>query len=167
MKREISNEKIQTLPVFLFLGLTIASLVNLFFFDEYSLIGKAASIVLFLVFGIVQWYLSTKFYKVSFDSDFLYFSHFQRTQKKVGLEHVLDIIPIPIPIRVFWLNSYIVTITYLENDDKKKVRFFSKGAFENLGSIKGIPHLEKLRQCVLDKKYGRSQSIAQKTGPDK
>jgi c-di-AMP phosphodiesterase-like protein len=154
MKKEISKEPFQTLPLFFLIIAMMVSLIIYVFVNNNSPVAKALSLILLLACGILFWFVSVKFYRVSFDSQFIYYSHFKQS-RKIDLKDVLEITPTAIPIRIFYLNSYIITITYLENDIKKKIRFFSKGAFKVVGSVNGIPHLEQLREKVLDKKYSR------------
>jgi hypothetical protein len=98
-------------------------------------------------------YYSTRLYNVSFDHDFLYFSRFGR-ERRVGLDQVSDIkigvVPWP-----FYLTTYLVTIFYSDGDRVKKIKFFSRGLFRIVGSIREIPHLDTLRKFIKEKKYGR------------
>jgi hypothetical protein len=89
---------------------------------------------------------------VFFDAENLYFSRFGKEQH-INLHSVTDIHVNVFPLKMFYLNSYIITIEYNEQDQLKKIKCLSKGIQHITGTVKEIPHLDRLRKIVRDKKY--------------
>ena len=101
----------------------------------------------------LSWLFLFPVYKVSFDTDYLYCSRPGRAHK-IGLDRITDVKTGIFPFRIFHLSCYIITIRYSEDGSKKKIRFFSKGKL-GIATVRDIPHIGKLREYVLHKKYGR------------
>ena len=155
MKRQISNRLTPFIPIFFFLlGLTIGTAILIVFSGKLSFNGVILMSVASVVFGIVGLFYSKRFYQVSYDSDFLYFSRSRRSDK-IALENVSEIMPNVFPLPFFYTNGYIVTIHYRDKEINKRIRFFSKSTFRDVGSVKGIPQLDTLKHLISDKKYGR------------
>jgi len=155
MKRQLSNEFSHLLPlIFFVLGLSIAIIVFFLFVPDMSTLETFIVVLASLVIGFLFSYYSIRFYSVSFDSDFLYFSRFKREQK-VSLDKVADIRVSVLPLRIIYLNTYVVTITYIGLGKNEKIRFLSRGIFRMVGSIREIPNLDTLRKFIQEKKYGR------------
>jgi len=155
MRRQLSTEYYYLQPLqFAVAGLAVGAGIVCFFISDVSWLGKFASVLILLLAGLTAFYFGARLYKVSFDSDFLYFSRFGQ-EKKVPLEKVSNIKVSVLPWPIFYLTSYPVTISYTENDSIKKVRFLSRGIFRIVASIRQIPLLDTLKQYIREKKYGR------------
>ena len=155
MRRQLSNEHSYLLSgIFFVIGASIGIVIVLVFFTVTYSPGAIVLTLIPITIGLLGWYYSIRFYNVSFDSDFLYFSRFGRRQK-INLETISDVKTSVLPIRIFYLRSYIVTIIYGEFPSKKKIRFLSRGIFRIVGSIGEIPNLDILRSFIKEKKYGR------------
>jgi hypothetical protein len=155
MKRQISHDQTQLIQLLFFLlGLTLASFLAVLFFNGFSDLGKAPLIGSVILVGLLFYYYSTKFYKVLFDNDFLYFSKF-RQANKISIDKVISIKTSVFPLRFFYRNVYVLTIEFTDNDLTKKIKFLSKGATGLVGTTTNIPYFDILRQLISDKKYGR------------
>jgi hypothetical protein len=154
MKQQISYRQTEIVQMlFFFTGLTVASIIAFLFFNDFTGFGQTVLTAMVFLTGLFFYYYSTRFYKVLFDHDFIYFSRFRHAQK-IGIEKVLSVKPGVLPLRFFYSNIYVVTIEYLNDASKKKIRFLSKGAAGPAGTINNIPFLDGLRQLINDKKYG-------------
>jgi hypothetical protein len=157
MKRQLSNEFSYLFPLmFSFSGVAVAAIILVIFFTDAPAFEKVLSTLILLIFSFVTGYYPIRLYKVSFDPDYLYFSRFGREQK-VSLDKISDVKISVIPWSIFYLTSYPVKITYLDITENrvKKIRFFSRGIFRIVGSIREIPNLDTLKKFIKEKKYGR------------
>jgi hypothetical protein len=103
----------------------------------------------FLLPSLVFFFFTVR--KVSFDREYLYFADSGHSQK-LDLKQIIEIRTGIIPVFLFQLKTYLITIVYEENAKKKKIRFLSRPLFGS-GSVRGIQHIDTLRKYVLNKKY--------------
>ena len=155
MRRQLSSEYSYLVPIIFFIiGVGVGTVLILLLVSDVSRFGRAAIIVIPVIIGFLAGYYSIRFCNVSFDSEYVYFSRFGR-ERKVSLDRVANIKVNVLPLGIFFLRNYIVTIKYTEVDQVKKAWFLSQGIFRIVGSVREIPHLDTLRKFIKDKKYGK------------
>jgi hypothetical protein len=155
MKQQLSHEYSLYVP-FLFFGIGVGVGTLLFWLLGFSSSGPGRMIFFIVSFlmGISTLFYSLRFYNISFDAENMYFSRFGKKQH-ISLHSVTDIDVNVFPLKMFYLNSYIITIEYTEQDQLKKIKFISKGIPLIAGTVKEIPHLDMLRRSIKDKKYSK------------
>lgn len=156
MRRQISHDQTKTgQGLLFFVGLTVVSIISVYFLDksdsDFSISRFALTALTIICFiGLLYYYSTARFYTVTFDNDFIYFSRFNK-MGQVRIDKIINVRPSIFPLKLFYKNVYSVTIEYLDNDIKKKIKFLSKGDSE-YGTIDDIPFLDTLRQLIKEKK---------------
>lgn len=158
MKRQLSNNQTQLAQITLTLlgaGLPVLTIYILTFSDNnFRTVGEIALASLSILLGLSIIYFSLQLQNVSFDRDFIYIARFKQL-KKIDIGNILEVKTSAIPFRLFYRNTYMVTLTYLEKEKKNRFHFLSNGATGIAGTIDNIPMLDILRQFIKDKKYSR------------
>ncbi|MDQ3551291.1 MAG: hypothetical protein M3413_07165 [Bacteroidota bacterium] len=153
MRQQLSHEYPFFVPVKLFgIGVAVGTILFwlLGFYSSGS--GRVLAIVVPLIMGLGASYYSVQFFNVSFDENFIYFSRFGQ-EEKLRLDSVTDIKVTVFPLRIFYLNTYILTIEYIEHGQLKKIKCISKGIPRILSSVREIPHLDTFQKYIKDKRY--------------
>jgi hypothetical protein len=141
MKQQLSHEYSFYIP-FLFFGIGVGVGTFLFWLLGFSSSGPGRMIffIVPLLMGLSTLFYSLRFYNVAFDAENMYFSRFGKEQR-ISLLSVTDIHVNVFPLKFFYLNSYIITIEYNEQDQLNKIKCISKGIQRFAGTVKEIPHL--------------------------
>ncbi len=136
----------------------IALTFGILLFYDFSTIGQCILCTGVILVAILEFYMSIKSWKVSFDNEFIYISGI-RTKKQVPIENILEIMPGIFPIRFFYGTVYAVTVKYIDGGVQKKISFFSKRVPGVVGTRDNIPFLDMLKDLVREKKYRRGMAI--------
>jgi len=152
MKLPISNRYGYVIQMLFFsVGVTIAAVSMFELTDHFSADLQGSVSGFSMLVGIFLCFYSTIFYTVSFDDKHIYFSR-HGAVNILPLGAVVKIKPGVFPVRVQLGNIYVVSIVYMDNGRKKRIRFFSKRGTGITGTNDKIPFLDMLRERIREAK---------------